>query len=93
MYKSTDNGKTWNSTGPAGLNIQSIIVKGNIIIFSSLNGGVYLSKNNGITWSWENSGLVDLSTTTLIIKGDLIYAGTYGCGIWKRSLNDLLHMM
>src|SRR6185436_13517808 len=50
----------------------------------------YYSTNNGNTWKTFNTGLPGAHVTTFHIIGNDIYAGTYGNGVYKRSLSDLV---
>jgi len=62
LYRSTDNGSTWNllTTVPSGNNIFAIAVNINspsVTIFAGTRQGVYRSTNNGTSWAYANTGL------------------------------------
>jgi photosystem II stability/assembly factor-like uncharacterized protein len=45
-------------------------------IFTGTKSGIYLSKNNGITWTSVNNGLLCDTVLSIAIKDSNIYAGT-----------------
>ena len=81
----------WQQTnGPYGGNINCIASDGTNI-FAGTNGqGVFLSSNNGSSWTAVNNGLPGWSPVySLAISGSNIFAGTGGGGVWKRALSDI----
>jgi len=48
---------------------------GSDIIAGTIDGGVYVSTNNGLNWSAANSGLTDASIRALTSIGSNVYAG------------------
>jgi hypothetical protein len=62
--------------------------------YDSLCGGVYLSTNNGTSWS-EASSDSRISATALAVgscgtNGTYIFAGTSSYGVWKRPLMEMI---
>ena len=55
-------------------------------IFAGTDGGVYLSTNNGTSWTAENTGLGNQSVSSLAMSGSNIFAGTYG-GVFLSTNN------
>jgi len=54
-------------------------------LYAGTSYGVYISTNNGSTWSGFNNGFYSaISVTSLAIGGNWIYAGTEGDGLWKH---------
>ena len=83
IYKSTDNGNTWDTVNN-GLNtspghypsINSIAVLGNVVYAGTLVNGVYRSTNGGASWSQFNNGLTSLFTYKVAIKDSEVYVAT-----------------
>lgn len=68
MERSTDGGNNWTAVnGPTGLtNSDAIGVLGSIYISGSgTSQGVWISPDNGITWSADNVGISAVDQTTL----------------------------
>ena len=88
----TNNGITW--TG-ALINDNSwdysLAVTGNSVFVGTANG-VFVSNNNGNNWTQRNEGLGSgaLKVYAVYISGNYVYAGTYGGGIYKRPLNEVI---
>jgi hypothetical protein len=63
-------------------------------IFAGLNSnGARYSTDYGANWLAENTGLTGTSGMrlwSLAIKSNTIFAGTYGGGVWKRPVSDLV---
>ncbi len=53
-------------------------------------GGVCLSTNNGTSWTAVNTGLTNPSVYALAVSGTNLYAGTYGGGVWRRPLSEMI---
>ena len=51
MYLSTDNGENWNIVGLKNLIIYNLAISGTNI-YAGTSGGMYVSSNNGTTWSF-----------------------------------------
>ncbi|HZV71299.1 MAG TPA: T9SS type A sorting domain-containing protein [Saprospiraceae bacterium] len=60
----------------------------NLLIAGTHGYGVYISDDNGDTWTDANNGLEDRQVLSSIIIDTDIYIGTQG-GIWKRPLSEL----
>ncbi|MEN6292105.1 MAG: T9SS type A sorting domain-containing protein [Methanobacterium sp.] len=93
VYLSTDNGQNWEQiglpdVGPSDLFVLSMAANDNYIFAGTANnddiGGLYISTNNGSTWSryLENEGIV-----SLLVKGTNIFAGTMGNGVYLSTDN------
>ncbi len=108
IFLSTDNGVEWNlvNNGLSSLIISSLLILptdqgGNYIFagtgsqFSLEGNGVFLSTDDGSSWTNVNNGLTNLDVTSLASKpnglgGNIIYAGTVkfeGGGIFSSTNN------
>ncbi len=78
VYKSTDGGETWCTSGLSSLAIHNIVVmQDDHVMVSTVYDGVYTSTNAGETWNY--SGLTDASILALCVnnQGD-VFAGGFG---------------
>jgi len=67
----------WATNGPYGGSVYSLAVSGNNIFAATKFGGVFLSTNNGTSWTAANTGLPTTSTVTILASsGGNILAGT-----------------
>ncbi len=88
IFKSTDNGLSWNQTSLNNQDIRSIAVNGNIIYAGSLSGnGVYKSTDNGT--SWIQTSLNNITIRSLAVNGNYVYAGAYtpNFGVYRSTDN------
>ena len=100
IYLSTNNGDSWisSNTGlPDFLNIKSLATYNNYAFVGSQYEGVYLSNDGGFTWyDWSDGLSQYVEIISFGVNETDIFAGSYGgplpsnCGIWKRSLGDLV---
>ena len=90
-YISSDNGKTWVEavSGLKSENIHSLIGRG-LNTFASTDSGIFLWKDTSAKWIPVNEGLLNTSTVSMSISSTDLFVGTYGSGIWKRSLSELI---
>jgi hypothetical protein len=56
------------------------------ILFAGTDAGVFLSKDNGETWTIADSGLTNTDVMSLVVKGKNIFAGTYD-GVFHSTDN------
>ncbi len=96
LYISIDNGGNWIKIDSGLKSDQPICfaLNGNNIFAGFLSaigsdgkmygGGIYLSTNNGITWSEKDSGLTNKSVHSILITNNYIFAGTEG-GVFVSS--------
>jgi hypothetical protein len=89
IYKSSDNGLSWNLSGLPNTEITSIAVKGNSIFAAenNSNGGLYLSADQGTSWNKLNSGLPNSFVGALAIGDNYVYAGLYWEGVYRSADN------
>jgi hypothetical protein len=60
------------------------------VFIGTLGEGVYMTTESGKIVLKIMDGLIDLNVVSLIIHDDYLYAGTYGCGLWRRSINEII---
>lgn len=101
IYSSAINGLNWipmnNGLGDTIVNV--IATYGSAIFAGTDFGHVYLSANYGNNWIAIDSGL-PLShsdafgdyypASSLVVNDSIVYVGTYGDGVWQRSIADVL---
>jgi ligand-binding sensor domain-containing protein len=65
--------------------VNSLAVSGTDL-FAGTSGGVFLSTNNGASWTAVNTGLTDPSVRSLAVSGTDLFAGTSG-GVFLSTNN------
>lgn len=79
VFKSTNYGATWDSSGLTGMRVTALAITGNYIFAgtnsSSTPKGIYISTNGGANWT--QSSLNNKVITSFAIQGTNIYASTY----------------
>ena len=90
MYRSTNAGTDWSSTGFCGGQVNAVIIDpaAPSNIYAGTNySGVYKSTNNGSTWLPINDGLLELSINRLGINPETyLYAGTAEGSVYRLQL-------
>ncbi|NOU45630.1 MAG: T9SS type A sorting domain-containing protein [Bacteroidales bacterium] len=87
IYRSTDYGSSWQRiTNVFNSACNALIKKGRKIIAGSSYQGVYISDNNGDSWTISNSGLSDKHILSFTVKGTDLFAGTF-TGVFRSSNN------
>ena len=67
----------WVQTnGPYGGVISCLIVNGTNLFAGTYDAGVFLSTNNGTSWTEVNSGLTSTVVEALAVSGTNLFAGT-----------------
>ncbi|MCX7611862.1 MAG: choice-of-anchor A family protein [Ignavibacterium sp.] len=85
LFKSTNNGMTWQSTSLTGADVRAIAKDNSGNIYAGLFGqGIYKSTNNGNTWTLVNNGLTSLAVQSITITpSNEIFVGTFGGGVYS----------
>ncbi len=81
----------WVQTnGPYGGNVGCFAVSGTNLFAGTDYSGVFLSTNNGTSWTEVNSGLTNTYVRALAVSGTNLFAGTPGGGVWRRPLSEMI---
>ena len=77
------------TNGPYGGDITCFAVDSTTIFAGTYSGGVYLSTNNGQSWTAAKAGLINTNTLALATDGTNLYAGEggYGGGVFVSTNN------
>jgi photosystem II stability/assembly factor-like uncharacterized protein len=96
VFLSTDNGTSWTrvSTGSSMNQVYALAVSlngtGGANVFAGTRHGVFLTNNNGTLWTAVSTGLGDSYVDALAVNGANLFAGTYGHGVWRRPLSEMI---
>jgi hypothetical protein len=91
LVASEYNAQWIQTNGPYGGTIFCFAVSGTNLFAGTGNGGVFLSTNNGTSWTAVNSGLTNPYVWSLAVSGTNLFAGTYeGGGVWRRPLSEMI---
>lgn len=89
VFKSSDNGSTWEAanSGLTSMNVDAIAVNAaNDIYIGTFGAGVYKLVNRGTAWTNVNMGYNYVWSLGINTDGT-VYAGTYGDGVYKSNDN------
>lgn len=99
IHKSTDDGETWTNVNTNFENSEKFclfaIPNSNSILVSARTG-IFSSSNYGETWINKSAGFPNDVNQNLpavycfASLGNYVYAGTYGCAVWRRSIDELI---
>jgi hypothetical protein len=89
IYKSTDNGSTWQAmpTVYSFQDINNIAINGNNFIAGMNGNGIYFSADKGISWSSSSTSWQGRNTA-IVKKGDIYFSSSESSGYLQRSTND-----
>ena len=100
IFRTTDNGAIWSNVNDGlpkspldttkYIPITILFPHGTILFAGSPSNGVFLSNNNGSNWTGFNTGLTNTNVTSLEVCGTNLFAGTYGSGVWRRPLSEMI---
>jgi len=78
LYGSADSGSTWNTVTNGISGMVTMLATSNGNLFAVTANGVYLSNNNGATWSVQNNGLTsNFGGQSIFVDGDTLFTGGY----------------
>jgi len=86
-YSIVANAQWTKTTCPSGGAIQCLATNSSTIFAGTLTAGIFLSTDNGATWSAANSGITNTNILSLITNGTTIFAGTSGGGVFVSTNN------
>ena len=72
---------------PANNSIKCFAVIGTNLFAGSNGKGIFLSTNNGTSWSAVDSGLTNTDVRALAVSGTNLFAGTWGSGVFLSTNN------
>lgn len=84
LYRSIDEGQHWTGS-LQGWQIMSFAVDANKLYAGAYWGGVFVSSDDGTTWTQMNNGLSG-SVSAIAVNGNILLAGT-GSGVFRSSDN------
>lgn len=90
LLSSSFTSAQWVQTGPYAGNVRDLAVSGTNLFAGILGGGVYLSTNNGTSWTAVNNGLNASYIRAFAVSGTNMFAGTNGSGVWRRPLSEMI---
>jgi len=70
----------------ANLDVFALAVSGTNLFAGTLDGGVFLSTNNGTSWTAVNTGLTNYSVLAFCFSDAYVFIGTDRYGVWRRPL-------
>jgi photosystem II stability/assembly factor-like uncharacterized protein len=89
VARSTDGGASWNEVGVGSLpdsEFNSIVTHPSDAqtLYLGADSGVYLSLDEGNTWSPYDTDLPNAEVLQIYWESDYLYAVTHGRGLWRR---------
>jgi len=85
LYKLNDGETNWNKINITTNSVESISVMDSLIIASTWDSSLYVSKNLGQNWSKSQNGLPkDAYISTITVTGNILLVGT-SKGVYKSS--------
>jgi len=80
LHISPLNAQWIQTNGPNGGEVICLAASGTNLYAGTSNSGVFLSTNNGTSWTAVNSGLTNTLVQSLAVSGTNLFAGTVGSG-------------
>ena len=89
--RSIDGGRTWPIAGissPPSTELNSIVAHpyDSFTLFIGADSGVFVSYDEGESWSPFDDGLPNAEITQVLIDQGYLYAVTFGRGLWRRKI-------
>jgi len=85
LYRSLDNGITWNMIYQGSA--YGISISGQYLYLAIYYGGVYRSTDNGTTWEIKNNGVSNLMSADVLAIESKVILGTAGSGLFISENN------
>jgi photosystem II stability/assembly factor-like uncharacterized protein len=89
IFISADNGSNWtqpDNTGLGNPSVNTIITSGTNLL-AGTNMNIYLSTNNGISWTYSGTGIPDSKINCLTQSGSNYFAGADDHHVYKSTDN------
>jgi photosystem II stability/assembly factor-like uncharacterized protein len=88
IFLSTNEGASWEVFySPLDNQTVNFFMDTDKYFFAATRKGVFVSSDNGLSWSLANAGLPSDSVwvSSLVLNGTNLFAGIYGKGVWLNS--------
>jgi photosystem II stability/assembly factor-like uncharacterized protein len=85
MIVNSANAQWQQTSGPYGGQVLCMAKNESLLCVGTWGGGVFISRNDGLTWESADSGLPDLHVWSLLIHGDDLFAGSYYQGVFRST--------
>ena len=81
----------WVQTnGPGGGIVFAFAVRDTNLFAGTYGGGVFMSANNGTSWTEVNYGLGNTQVSSLTVSDTNLFAGTYSSNVWRSPLSEMI---
>jgi len=90
VFRSTNNGDEWVAAGLPGYSVYDFVIRGEHLFAALPTRGIYHTSDNGTTWNRITDDSMDQNVQRLGIDDTFLYAGTYGSGVWRRPLSEII---
>ena len=77
------------TSGPEGGKVSDFVNINTNLFAGTSSGGVFLSTDNGTSWTPVNNGLWGSSVRSLAVSGTNLFAGTDGASVWRSTNNGV----
>ncbi|MFN3872460.1 MAG: T9SS type A sorting domain-containing protein [Ignavibacterium sp.] len=92
IWSTTNDGDNWDWVSEtlvnAGVKSMATTGNGNLIAGTSARG-VFISSNNGLSWTESNNGLSHFAVSSIIVVGNNCFLGTIRGGVYLSTNNGL----
>ena len=90
VYRSENNGATWDIVGLPNLDVRSVVLIDTTIFAGALDfdgskGSLFRSEDNGQTWIRSDTGLASTFSKIIAVRSDAMYVGTLGSGVFRST--------
>jgi hypothetical protein len=74
VYRSSDQGMSWTSSGLAGMMIPSLYASESLLLAGTVGSGPFRSTDNGATWQPANGGMGNQTTNAIVACNGALFA-------------------
>ena len=78
------------TNGPGGGIVFAFAVRDTNLFAGTYGGGVFMSANNGTSWTEVNYGLGNTQVSSLTVSDTNLFAGTYSSNVWRSPLSEMI---